>query len=66
MAALDVFLRMSNQLPPKLKVVLNLAISAALLVFAVPSLWLGLVAGAWEQAAFGAGLLLLGVFNLFT
>lgn len=58
--------RMGNQLPPRLKALLNLTISVALLLMAVPLLWLGLTGGAWSDAAMGAGLLLLSVFNLFT
>lgn len=63
---LDALQRLSNQLPPRLKALLNLAISVVLVVLAVPLLWAGFVAPAWEEIALGAGLLLLGVFNLFT
>jgi len=58
--------RMGNQLPPRLKVLLNLAISMVLLLMAVPILWVGVVDGAWSGVSLGAGLLLLAVFNLFT
>lgn len=58
--------RLGNQLPPRLKAVLNLTISVALLLFAVPLLWLGLADAQWGNAAMGLGLVLLSVFNLFT
>lgn len=58
--------RLSNQLPPKLKAVLNLAISVTLVVFATPLLWTGLVDRDLGSGAMGVGLLLLSVFNLFT
>lgn len=58
--------RMSNQLPPRLKVILNLAISFALILFGVPVLWAGIVESVWGDMMLGAGLLLLAIFNLFT
>lgn len=58
--------RMSNQLPPRLKALLNLAISAVLVLLCLPYLWNGIVGGAWADLALGSGLLLLGVFNMFT
>ena len=60
--------RMQNQLPPRLKTLLNLAISVCLLLFGVPLLWLGLSAdpAAWGEVAMGGGILLLSIFNLFT
>lgn len=58
--------RMGNQLPPRLKALLNLAISVVLVLLATPLLWSGLEARDWSEASLGAGLLLLGVFNLFT
>lgn len=58
--------RMGNQLPPRLKILLNLTISFALLLFSVPLLWAGISESAWSEASMGAGLLLLAVFNLFT
>ena len=58
--------RMSNQLPPRLKALLNLAISAALLVLAIPFVWRGIDGPLWSELSLGLGLLLLSVFNLFT
>lgn len=58
--------RMSNQLPPRLKLLLNLAITLALVLLSVPFLWRGLATPDVGQAAVGLGLFLLGVFNLFT
>ncbi len=62
--------RMSNQLPPRLKLLLNLAISVALVLLAVPFLWAGVAAptwgAGWTDLSLGAGLALMGVFNLFT
>ena len=58
--------RMSNQLPPRLKLLLNLAISVVLVLLAVPFLWVGVDQGRWTDASLGAGLALMGVFNLFT
>lgn len=58
--------RMSGQLPPRLKAILNLAISVALFALAVPWLWTGVSERAWADLATGVGLALLGVFNLFT
>lgn len=66
MPVLDTLQGMSNQLPPRLKVALNLAISAVLFVMAVPMLWLGLASGSVGDGMFGLGLLLMAVFNLFT
>jgi hypothetical protein len=63
---LDAMQRLSNQLPPRLKALLNLAISVVLVGLAVPLLWAGVAASSWSDAALGGGLLLLGVFNLFT
>ena len=58
--------RMGNQLPPRLKAILNLAITACLVFLGVPLLWLGVSEPSWSEASLGAGLVLLGVFNLFT
>lgn len=58
--------RMQNQLPPRLKAILNLAITITLVFLGLPLLWLGVSTPAWEEALLGLGLLLLGVFNLFT
>lgn len=63
---LDAMERLSNQLPPRLKALLNLAISLVLFGLAVPLLWAGVETSSWANGALGAGLLLLGVFNLFT
>lgn len=63
---LDRLERMGNQLPPRLKAILNLAITAALVLLSVPFLWRGIDGPAWSELSLGAGLLLLGVFNLFT
>lgn len=57
--------QMGNQLPPRLKALLNLAISLTLVVLAVPFVWRG-IGGAWTDLSLGLGLALLGVFNLFT
>lgn len=57
---------MSNQLPPRLKALLNLAISAALVVLAIPFTWRGIDGPAWSELSLGVGLLLLAIFNLFT
>ncbi|HUR67617.1 MAG TPA: hypothetical protein VM370_00095 [Candidatus Thermoplasmatota archaeon] len=57
---------MGNQLPPRLKALLNLAITLALVLMSVPFLWRGIEGREWAEASTGAGLLLLGVFNLFT
>lgn len=58
--------RMGNQLPPRLKAILNLAITLVLVFLGVPLLWVGLTGQEWGEASLGAGLVLLGVFNLFT
>ncbi|HEX2022369.1 MAG TPA: hypothetical protein VHH36_06620 [Candidatus Thermoplasmatota archaeon] len=64
--------QMSNQLPPRLKALLNLAITVVLLLLSIPFLWGGLDvfsgggSRAWTDASLGLGLFLLGVFNLFT
>jgi len=58
--------RMGSQLPPRLKALLNLAISATLLVLAIPFVWRGIDGPAWNELSLGVGLVLLGVFNLFT
>lgn len=58
--------RMSNQLPPRLKLLLNLAISVVLVLVAVPFLWNGGAERDWADLSLGAGLALMGVFNLFT
>ena len=58
--------RMSNQLPPRLKLLLNLAISVVLVLLSVPFLWTGADEGDWGYFSLGAGLALMGVFNLFT
>lgn len=63
---LEVLARLSNQLPPRLKALLNLVITLALVMLSVPFLWRGFHEGVWSDGALGAGLLLLGVFNLFT
>lgn len=63
---LEWLLRLGNQLPPRLKAILNLAITVTLLFIAIPMLWVGIVEPAWESLALGAGLLLLSIFNLFT
>lgn len=57
--------RLSDRLPPRLKVLLNLTITLALVLLSVPFLWRG-VRGEWADLSLGAGLLLLGAFNLFT
>lgn len=58
--------RMQNQLPPRLKLLLNVAISLTLVLIAVPLVFVGVSTPAWGDAAMGVGLLLLAVFNLFT
>lgn len=58
--------RMSNQLPPRLKALLNLAITVVLVLVAVPFLWTGFAERAWSDVSLGLGLALLGIFNLFT
>ena len=58
--------RMGNRLPPRLKALLNLAITVALVFLAVPLLWVGATEPSWSEASLGGGLLLLGIFNLFT
>lgn len=58
--------RMGNQLPPRLKAVLNLAITIVLVFLAIPLTWIGVTSSDWGQAALGVGLLMLGIFNLFT
>lgn len=63
LAALE---RMGNQLPPRLKALLNLAITIALVLVAVPLLWRGASETGWADVSLGAGLALLGIFNLFT
>jgi hypothetical protein len=63
---LDAMQRLSNQLPPRLKALLNLAITVVLVALAVPLMWAGVASSSWSDAALGVGLLLLGVFNLFT
>ena len=63
LAALE---RMSNQLPPRLKALLNLAITITLVLIAVPVLWSGLAESVWSDLSLGLGLALLGIFNLFT
>ena len=63
---LEWVLRLGNQLPPRLKALLNLAITATLLFIAIPLLWVGMAEPAWASLALGAGLFLLAVFNLFT
>ncbi len=63
---LDAVEGLGNRLPPRLKAILNLAITATLVVIAVPLLWLGTTGAAWSEGALGLGLLLLAVFNLFT
>lgn len=57
--------RLSNRVPPRLKALLNLAITVALVLLCVPFLWSGL-GGAWADLSFGLGLLLLGLLNLLT
>lgn len=63
---LDWVLRLGNQLPPRLKALLNLAITATLLFIAIPLIWVGVAEPAWESMALGLGLFMLSVFNLFT
>lgn len=63
---LDALSRLSNQLPPRLKALLNLTISVVLVLLSVPLLWAGFTQPDWPSVSLGAGLLLLGVFNLFT
>lgn len=63
LAALE---RMSNQLPPRLKALLNMAITITLVLIAVPFLWSGVAERVWSDLSLGLGLALLGVFNLFT
>jgi TRAP-type C4-dicarboxylate transport system permease small subunit len=63
---LDALQRLSNQLPPRLKSLLNLTITVVLVVLAGLFLWAGIASRSWSDAALGGGLLLLGVFNLFT
>lgn len=58
--------RMSNQLPPRLKAVLNLAITVVLVFLSTPYLWSGLMEGVWSDLALGLGLLLIAIFNMFT
>ena len=57
---------MGDQLPPRLKALLNLAITLALVLVGIPFLWNGASAGSWTDGSLGLGLILLGVFNLFT
>ena len=63
---LDFFVRLSNQLPPRLKALLNLAITITLGFVAIPLLWLGVAEPSLSDLSLGAGLLLLALFNLFT
>lgn len=63
---LAALLRLSNQFPPRLKALLNLAISVTLVLFATPLLWSGFAERNLGSGAMGAGLALLAVFNLFT
>ena len=58
--------RMGNQLPPRLKAILNLAITIVLVFVGVPLLWVGIEAKDWGEAALGFGLVLIAIFNLFT
>lgn len=58
--------RLGDQLPPRLKAILNLAITVCLVMLSVPFLWRGVAEGAWGDLSLGLGILLLGVFNLFT
>ena len=60
---------MGNQLPPRLKAVLNLVVSLVLAGLGLPMLALGVTgpdAPDWGQLSLGLGLSLLAVFNLFT
>ncbi len=57
---------MGNQLPPRLKALLNLAITVVLAFVGLPLVVLGASAGDWGEAALGLGLALMAVFNLFT
>lgn len=57
---------MGNQLPPRLKALLNLAITVTLAFIGLPLVALGVSGGDWAQAALGLGLSLLAIFNLFT
>ncbi|HWG91016.1 MAG TPA: hypothetical protein VNZ52_09245 [Candidatus Thermoplasmatota archaeon] len=63
---LDALARMSNQIPPRLKALLNLAISICLFFLAIPLLWTATLTGSWADWSLGAGVVLLGIFNLFT
>ena len=63
---LDRIAAMGDQLPPRLKALLNVAISAVLVVIAIPFLWTGATGPSFADASLGLGLALLGVFNLFT
>lgn len=58
--------RMGNQLPPRLKALLNLAITVVLVLAGIPLLWSALADASWSDGALGLGLVLLGIFNLFT
>lgn len=57
---------MGNQLPPRLKAVLNLSITVVLAFVGLPLVALGVSGGDWAQASLGLGLAMLAVFNLFT
>lgn len=57
---------MGNQLPPRIKALLNLAITIILVLLSMPYLWLGLTTPSFSDASLGLGLLLLGIFNMFT
>jgi hypothetical protein len=63
---LDALGKLSNQLPPRLKALLNLTITLVLVAISIPLLWSGIATGSWSDGSLGAGLLLLGIFNLFT
>lgn len=58
--------RLGGQIPPRLKAILNLAITLCLLLLSVPFLWAGVSERAWSELSLGAGLFLLGIFNLLT
>ena len=58
--------RMGNQLPPRLKAILNLAITLVLVFVGIPLAWIGLTSKDWGEAALGVGLVLVAIFNLFT
>lgn len=58
--------RLGDQLPPRLKALLNLVITMVLVLLAIPIVWNGVSESDLSSVSLGVGLLLLGVFNLFT